>query len=220
MNKGSLNQTQTETHDDTESISSDSSASSSGVASRKSVTFQNIEIKQYNMVLGDHPSVSTGPAITIEWDPISRHVLSIDEYESAFEDGGKRRGQELRMPESMRKDLLAAFHSEEEMKLARLEVRRVQSQRNMSRAMEEFETLTSVLQSAGRKYKKWQNKRKGAQPEPAEAWLKQYAKSSKEAPSRSRAKSWTPDSAQNLETNPAAKKPLRHSASTIGISHA
>jgi len=119
------------------------------------------------------------------------------------------------MPSSMRKDLVAGFHSEEEMKLARLEVRRIQSQRNMSRVMEEFETLISVLQSAGRKYKKWQNKRKGVQPEPAQAWLKEYAKSSKEDSSRSRAKSWSGETVQKLEATPSYEKSLRQSTCTI-----
>ena len=168
---------------ETESSSSESETSSttstnnddSPSSLRKTVTFQNVEIKEYDMVrvvlcgdshftvsnegfdlcekfdpfpdtciffsqqiLGDHPATTIGPSITIEWNPVRTHVLSVDDYESAF-DEGKRRGQELRMPESVRKALLAGFHSEHEMRKSRSEVRKIQAQRNMSRAMEEME---------------------------------------------------------------------------------
>lgn len=206
--------------DDTESVSSSgslgsSSATSSPSTPRKSVTFQNIEIREYETMLGDHPC-SVGLPLTIEWSPVRLHILSVDEYESAFEDGGKRRGQELRMPESIRKGLLERFHTEEEIKHARNEIRKIKAQRNMSRAMEELETLTTVFQSCQRKYKRWQDKRKGVEPEPAEAWMKEYLKASKDASLQSRRVSWNGESAQSkCETNPSPKLHLRHSAPSV-----
>ena len=187
---------------ETESNSSSDTSASLTPSSRKSVCFQHVEIKEYNITLGDHPSVTQGPPVTIEWDPVRSHIFTVDDYENGFTEDARRRGQELRMPVNVRKSLLSSFHSEKEMLQARLEARKVQSQRKMSKAMEDMEAVTSVVQSATRKYKKWMRKRLGVEPEPAEVWIKAY----KDATAKERqflqpqrAKSW--HACENMEVS-------------------
>ena len=46
----------------------------------KTVSFGDITITEYPIVLGDHPSC-TGCPITIGWEPMRRYTWSLDEYE-------------------------------------------------------------------------------------------------------------------------------------------
>ena len=48
---------------------------------KKTVSFGYSRIRTYNRAMGDNPSVSSGPPISIGWNPISEAILSIDEYE-------------------------------------------------------------------------------------------------------------------------------------------
>lgn len=186
---------------------------------RKSVSFQTIEIKEYNIVLGDHPSVTIGPPITIEWKPVSSQILTVDEYEDAFQ-GERRRGQELRLPESIRKSFLTGHHSEEEIARARKQVRKVQAQRNMTHAMSDFDGMVGLLQSAERKYKKWIKRRNGAELEPAEVWMQQYHQksASKNVVALRRPVSWhggVPAAEQAPTSSGVGTRSLRHSTSAL-----
>ncbi|GFH45554.1 hypothetical protein CTEN210_02028 [Chaetoceros tenuissimus] len=50
---------------------------------RKSVGFDKIHIRQYERSIGDNPSVSSGPAVSLGWkyDPAEQLAYSLDEYE-------------------------------------------------------------------------------------------------------------------------------------------
>ena len=163
--------------------SSEESEASAPVSpnNRKSVTFQNVEIQEYNVMLGDHPCAVIGPAITIEWDPVRSHVFTLDDYERGWDElVPRRRGLELRMPDDVRRGLLSKYHSERELLQARTEARRIQAQRSMTIATEELDSIKVVFESLGRKYKRWMRRRKGVEPEPAEVWVKQYKQAAKD----------------------------------------
>ena len=51
-------------------------------APHRSVTFTSTEVREYPIELGDNPSVSSGPPLTIGWTYISRHKIPIDDYEA------------------------------------------------------------------------------------------------------------------------------------------
>lgn len=127
------------------------------------------------------------------------------------------------MPESVRKGLLRGLHSESEMRKSRSEVRRVQSQRNMTRAMEEIEHVTSLIESAGRKYKKWMRRRRGVEPEPAEAWVQLYKQQDKDKNSiSSTTTTTTPHRSMSLKPTKAkvaatTSLPLRKSTGSAGV---
>ena len=47
---------------------------------KRSVRFDKIEIIEYPFVLGDHPSVSSGVPLTIDWDPQSSLTMDFELY--------------------------------------------------------------------------------------------------------------------------------------------
>jgi len=71
-----------------------------------SVSFTDVEVRSYPIILGDNPAVSAGPPLTIDWDPSHLAVCSVDDYEKTRE--GIIRGIiELKMPSHIRFDMLS-----------------------------------------------------------------------------------------------------------------
>lgn len=58
---------------------------------KKSVTFHQIKIREYPYVLGDNPSVSYGPPVSIGWDYEPETVIPVDTYETTRIDERRRR---------------------------------------------------------------------------------------------------------------------------------
>lgn len=199
---------------------SSSDFSSSHTDSRRSVDFGNIEIQEYTMMLGDHPGVSEGTPITIDWKPVASHLFSVDDYENGFQ-GDRRRGQELRLPACIRKHILDGSCTKEEMEQTRRVVKQIQQQRHMTRCTEEFDAVTAIFQSVGRKYKNWRRQRKGIELEPAEIWIKDYKEQQQKngqvtGKSIHRSVSWHEPSQVTTAkgaTTIASTKPIRNSTS-------
>lgn len=70
------------------------------------VSFGTVEFRSYPIMLGDNPSASSGPPLTICWqhDPEETLTSDIDTYETCMP--ARRTKTELRVPPSMREDLL------------------------------------------------------------------------------------------------------------------
>ena len=47
---------------------------------KKKVRFSTVEIRKYEIILGDNPAVSKGPPITIDWKPFARTILRVDTH--------------------------------------------------------------------------------------------------------------------------------------------
>ena len=45
------------------------------------VSFQKVCVREYPRCVGDNPSVTSGPALTIGWDPLTSRDFSVDDYE-------------------------------------------------------------------------------------------------------------------------------------------
>ena len=70
-----------------------------------SVCFASVQVREYPRILGDNPSVTSGPPISLSWnyDQDTSGLCSIDEWESKR--GTERRSRsEFRVPESVRTD--------------------------------------------------------------------------------------------------------------------
>ena len=69
-----------------------------------------VEIRDYGMIVGDNPSVSVGPPLTIEWfdynDESAVYTSSIKHYEKFRNAEGKRTFAELRIPKAIRISIL------------------------------------------------------------------------------------------------------------------
>ena len=86
-------------------------------ANPKGVSFTVVEVRENPRILGDSPSVSSGPPISIRWKYDEKATLSVpvEEWER-IRDGDRRTKQEIRVPEDIRRAwLIDAGYSGSEM---------------------------------------------------------------------------------------------------------
>lgn len=75
------------------------------IRSKKSVSFKNLEIREYRRVLGDNPSCSAGPPMSIGWEhSLDDVIIAIDEYEE--QNPYRRAPSELLLPRMVREKML------------------------------------------------------------------------------------------------------------------
>jgi hypothetical protein len=83
---------------------------------KRTVSFSQLDIKEFKMSLGDHPCSSTGPPVMLDWNsqPTLERVVSLDEYERLR--SPRRERHKLRLTYRERKRVLEdqqGFTSEE-----------------------------------------------------------------------------------------------------------
>lgn len=118
---------------------------------KKSISFSTVEIREYNIVIGDNPSVSRGAPVGLGWKYVSSSPINVDEYEfTRMSEGrlvtscGARAG--LMLTHLRRRSLLRyAGFTEEEIKEAAAEARRIKAQR---RSTIKFQRLSRVQEGA------------------------------------------------------------------------
>ena len=47
------------------------------------IHFQDVQIRTYNLVLGESPSVSSGPALSLDWKYVQQEPRLVDDYEAS-----------------------------------------------------------------------------------------------------------------------------------------
>lgn len=147
----------------------------------KRVTFDTIEIREYPRALGDNPSVTVGPPISIGWKHRQSYTLDVDQYEN-YKDGieipqqegstarlrRRRTSAEFQLPRNLREQILRDECSQddqdaqdagtactaEEIKARIKEVQRAKRQRQNSYALQEFEHLEVFFESCWRKFQR------------------------------------------------------------------
>jgi hypothetical protein len=87
-----------------ESIALQLSVESSEESTDRRATFTTIEVHTHEVTLGDNPSVSVGPPLTIGWKAVDSIMLQLDEYEEAR--ASRREKVNLIVPKSTRIDWL------------------------------------------------------------------------------------------------------------------
>jgi len=70
----------------------------------KRVAFNTIEVREHDLTLGDNPSCSNGPPVSIKWEHNNSYQMSIDDYES--DRGSRREKHELVIPREVRLNLV------------------------------------------------------------------------------------------------------------------
>lgn len=118
---------------------------------KRSISFTNINVREYERTVGDHPCVTSGPPLTLGWKYDEIAGLNLDEYEE-----GKiiRTREELQMPPRHRQSLLKeamATENHHEIRKAVLEVQKTKADRSKTVAMLEIQTLEETAQAAKRK---------------------------------------------------------------------
>lgn len=104
---GSSESSQSNLIDTAEEEDDDSSAKHE--LSSRSVQFSHIEVREYEIELGDCPYCSYGPPISLGWAYSSSSMIEIDEYERSRSTKMCRKGKELVLTLYQRKNLLRQF---------------------------------------------------------------------------------------------------------------
>lgn len=98
--------------DGKKSILVDEESKTSGFFARRKtsrrVTFTNVYLREYGLTLGDNPSVSSGPPISISWEHTPTEVMPLEGFEECFYDSDceKRTTVELAVPKILREKWL------------------------------------------------------------------------------------------------------------------
>jgi hypothetical protein len=120
------------------------------------VSFSQLEIREFNMTLGDHPSATSGPPVMLDWDsqPTQRSV-SLDEYEMTR--SPRRKRKQLKLSYKDRKGILeeSGAFSPEEVNQAWAEALRIRQQRQetLKRGLL-LMALDDMWESVNRKYRR------------------------------------------------------------------
>ena len=121
---------------------------------KRTVSFSQLEIKEFKMSLGDHPCSSTGPPVMLDWQspPTLERVVSLDEYERMR--SPRRKRNKLRLTYRERKSVLEDQQgfTTEEVNQAWAEAIKIRQQRH--------ETLkrSPLMNTLDDVYESWQRK--------------------------------------------------------------
>ena len=120
------------------------------------VHFGSVLVRDYDIILGDHPCCSYGPPITIDWDYLEYEALEVDVYE--FHHPPRRNLREMGLNYYQRKHLLSqAGYTEVDFKKTKKEVKRSKLNRVITKQVVAYPPLLKVedaVESARRKFKR------------------------------------------------------------------
>jgi hypothetical protein len=118
------------------------------------VVFHEVLIRNYEQTIGDNPSVSYGPPISLDWDYEEAEPITLDEYEKNR--GPRRNTRQMMLNYYNRKNLLTwrCGATEDDMKAAEKEGNKIKGQRSMTKAFLPAQKFEEVFQSMRRKTKR------------------------------------------------------------------
>lgn len=116
----------------------------------KSVSFGNIEINEHDIILGNHPCVSSGPPIMLSWQPRSQFEFTVDDYEEI-----KPESKVVPLPADFRESFLSTdgyTHRELEKAIRDANVTKRERRRTVNMAHTEWvQEITEGMQRSLRK---------------------------------------------------------------------
>lgn len=124
------------------------------VRRKSGVEFSQIRIREYEQTLGDNPSVSFGPPITLDWKFEEREPVSLEQYEA--QRPPRRSIRHLCLSYYTRRNLLMWIYDLEEaaLKKATKDVDRIKRERAFTRYLLPCSKVEDFVTSAGRKAKR------------------------------------------------------------------
>mmetsp|Transcript_16650 Transcript_16650/g.24925 ORF Transcript_16650/g.24925 Transcript_16650/m.24925 type:complete len:289 (-) Transcript_16650:155-1021(-) len=131
------------------------SSSIRGVTRNSSVvSFQQVQIREYNRTIGDNPSCMAGIPISLDWSHSSESKIPLNDYEKLK--GMKRSKSSMRMPAKVRESLLKnnLGYSDEELAQAKKEIKQIQRSRSVNDVTSPFWRVGHVATSGIRKLKR------------------------------------------------------------------
>eukprot|EP00527_Entomoneis_sp_CCMP2396_P004915 CAMPEP_0198142398 /NCGR_PEP_ID=MMETSP1443-20131203/5193_1 /TAXON_ID=186043 /ORGANISM="Entomoneis sp., Strain CCMP2396" /LENGTH=267 /DNA_ID=CAMNT_0043805391 /DNA_START=81 /DNA_END=884 /DNA_ORIENTATION=+ len=121
---------------------------------KKNVKFDCIHFRNYSQTLGDNPSCSYGPPISLDWKYEEGGQIGLEEYEATR--GARRKLRQMLLNYYHRKNILQwkVGFTEEELKDAQKQAENIKRQRSLTRAMLPACKVEEVMQSMCRKAKR------------------------------------------------------------------
>lgn len=68
------------------------------------ISFNEVEVRSYPITAGDHPCVTSGPPLTLQWDAVDQQTIDLDNYESTRPQYRSR--EQMYMPANVRVEAL------------------------------------------------------------------------------------------------------------------
>ena len=147
--------------DSSTSLKSESSQSSSNHKStkmKKTISFSTLEVRNYDVTLGDNPGVSNGPPVSLDWTYEDSKHICLEEYESLRPP--RRSKEEMRLDSNSRQIVLSSRFTSRDLKAATDTAREIRMQRRKSYSISNMEPLQEVLESTERKMKRLLRRRR------------------------------------------------------------
>ena len=133
--------------------------SNEGAKPKRTISFTNLEIREYDLTIGDNPSVSYGPPVQLSWQYSQGETRDLEDYESQ-KMLDRSRGRRSRRVENMswakREAMLKRQgFSQDDIQAKVKEVNKVKQGRSVTRALVVTGRTEEALESAGRKLKRF-----------------------------------------------------------------
>jgi hypothetical protein len=96
---------------------------------KPTVSFSNLEIREYDVAISDHPSCSFGPPVQLSWEYKQKEVVPVESYEQSRTPRRERRDLVLSYYDRRFLLIKQAGYSKKEIKQTMLEVERVKRER-------------------------------------------------------------------------------------------
>ena len=109
---------------------STTASNASSTDSKKSVSFSCVDVREYDVTLGDNPACSAGPPISLGWEYKNEIRQDLRAFEAKRYIARRKKKKELRLSSNMRKRLLKELgFSSDQIHFATLRSIRTQNQR-------------------------------------------------------------------------------------------
>lgn len=109
-------------------------SASSNTAARqttKTVSFDSIQLNEHHVILGDNPSVTSGPPLTIAWESQACYHSSVDDYELSRP--SRRTKERMIIPRNVREEWLRkSGYARSDMEEAQCNLQKMKRQRAVS----------------------------------------------------------------------------------------
>jgi len=116
---------------------------------RRSVSFANVQVREYDLCLGDNPSVSTGAPVSLDWSYKHESSCSLDEYEfemNTFSSSSSSSFLRDRSPSERFHLLRQLGYSRDEIALASFTAKRIRDERERTvRQVERNATIRYIV---------------------------------------------------------------------------
>lgn len=122
------------------------SSPSLGPRVKKTVSWSNVEIKHHAIVLGDNPSVSSGPPVALGPEVLHMDSISVLDYEAARPP--RREKFQMALPRMIREDMLKDHgYARADFRDAEVEIRKIKKNRQASASATLWEKLRHTTKS-------------------------------------------------------------------------